>query len=273
MLRQGGENYSKQAPAIVKALPRQDNGLPGPAEQSAVIFPGSLLVGINGESCVKWTFQAVVDRIRLGDRPLRLAFRQALPRACGASYAEQRLLEMSMVPHEQIDICNELLPWVNDVRSAFAFALTSILQDFNRFIRVAEHVDSHGRRTSSTTLSVTFDSDALCKTRPEMSRQFLQELTKTQLFLGFVNDTVMAGLSHADAYPHVHVFKQCVYLLQQTQKPRPVIALLFERDVTPVETIVLDLLDASEDECLAPIKCPVIDDSHSKAQVQCVTIT
>lgn len=104
-----------------------------------------------------------------------------------------------------------------------------------------------------------------------MSRQFLEELTKTQLFLGFVNDTVMAGLSHADAYPHVHLFKQCIYLLQQTQDPRPVIALLFERDLTPVETIFLDLLDAAEDEYVAPTKSPsspISDGSQFEAHNQ-----
>ncbi|GLD98436.1 hypothetical protein PINS_up007133 [Pythium insidiosum] len=263
------------ASAVVKSLPRLHNGLPGPAERSGLVRPGSFLIAINGQSTLDMSFTETIDRLRVEKRPVRLRFQNAeLPHENASRFAE-RLQALSLVSALQVEHANACLPWIDTVRGAFANMFTSILRDYQRFICV-EHIDSsltkgqsckqrvlqqsaslQRRRSSTVSISVTFDNASFCEAAAVLSPEssgagvptvpsFLREFTQTQCFAGFVNDSVMGRVSHTDAYPQIELFKHCVHLHHELgDKATNAIALLFERDLQAIETQVFDLGDTT----------------------------
>lgn len=259
------------ASAVVKALPRLATGLAGPAERSGLIAPGSFLVAINGDSTLDLTFDETIDRLRLEPRPVRLRFLNArLPHET-ACHATERLGALSRVSARQLDHSNAHLPWVDTVRSAFAHMFASIFRDVAKHVAVESQPEperstrgrSDGavtpaappppavrakRRRASTTallsLAVTVNHAALCASLPPRSRAFAREFTQTQTFARFIDESVLARLAHASAYPRIELFTHCVHLVQELRRVRSAIDLLFERDRSPVEVVQLNL-DAS----------------------------
>lgn len=257
-----GQQHQPGASAVVKALPRLPNGLPGPAERSGLISAGSFLIGINGESTLDLTFEETIDRLRLEKRPIRLRFLTSkLPFENACRFAE-RLQALSLVSALQVDRNNVRLPWVDSVRSAFAHMFTSIFRDFQKYIRIEQRprasVSSSSskqraprnrrRRSSTLSLSVSFNHAAFCKALPARSREFAREFTQTQSFSSFIDDSVLGRLSHSNCFPLIELFKHCVHLIHELRHVKAAIDLLFERDCTPVEVLRLNLLGESHPE-------------------------
>lgn len=252
-----GQQHQPGASAVVKALPRLPNGLPGPAERSGLISAGSFLVGINGESTLDLTFEETIDRLRLEKRSIRLRFLNSkLPFENACRFAE-RLQALSLVSALQVDRSNVRLPWVDSVRSAFAHMFTSIFRDYQKHIRIEQTAKASGtssssskyraprnrrRRSSTLSLSVSFSHTAFCKALPARSREFAREFTQTQSFSGFIDDSVLERLSHSNCFPQIELFKHCVHLIHELRHVKAAIDLLFERDCAPVEVLRLNLL-------------------------------
>ncbi|TMW58686.1 hypothetical protein Poli38472_010245 [Pythium oligandrum] len=283
------------ASAVVKALPRLQNGLPGPAERSGLISPGSFLIGINGDSTLDLSFDETIDRLRTEKRPVRLRFLNAArPHENACQFAE-RLQTLAMVSAMQKDHSNSLLPWVDRVRSAFAVMFTSIFRDFQRYICI-EHVEPtvvprstraksavdprvawQRRRSTNLSFSITFDhtsftessASAQAASQTSPSSTFLREFTQTQCFAGFINDSVMGRVSHTtEAYAQLELFKQCIHLYHElgTSQVSDAIALLFERDRTAIETSIL-ALPTPDHEGEAMTKTSTTDDDPQVERV------
>ncbi|KAF1330508.1 Denn domain-containing protein 5b, partial [Globisporangium splendens] len=246
------------ASAVVKALPRLPNGLPGPAERSGLISAGSFLIGINGESTLDLTFPETINRLRTEKRPIRLRFLNSdLPYENACRFAE-RLQALSLVSALQADRSNMLLPWVDAVRSAFAHMFTSIFRDYQKFISI-KHTDrpndssnfrlrahtNKRRRSSTLSLSVAFDHAAYVESSPMQIRDFVRDFAQTQCFSGFIDDSVLGRISHSIAFPHIELFKHCVHLIHEITPIKLAIDLLFERDSMPVEIVKLNLVSSA----------------------------
>lgn len=264
--------------AVVKALPRLQNGLSGPAERSGLIFPGSFLVAINGVPTLDLTFEETIDRLRREKRPVRLRFLNSpLPYDNACQFAE-RLLSLSLLSPLQVEPENQLLPWVDTVRGAFAALFTKLFRQYRDYIRV-ERSSSYGsggselspasppsrperplptpdmygrqsrRRSSILAFSVSFDRYAFCASMPPHAQPFLAEFTQTQAFADFVNDGVLGRVvpqqanagSQRSNWSTLELFRQCVHLAQELTAPDAGIALLFEREAAPVEQMVVHL--------------------------------
>ncbi|KAJ0410176.1 hypothetical protein P43SY_002508 [Pythium insidiosum] len=195
------------ASAVIKSLPRLHNGLPGPAERSGRVRPGSFLIAINGQSTLDMSFTETIDRLRVEKRPVRLRFQNAeLPHENASRFAE-RLQALSLVSALQVESAN-----------AASFCEAAALPG-----------------SSPNAYDVTGSSAA---TAPS----FLREFTQTQCFAGFVNDSVMGRVSHTDAYPQIELFKHCVHLRHELgDDATSAIALLFERDLHAIETQEFEL--------------------------------
>ncbi|KAE9029333.1 hypothetical protein PR003_g10907 [Phytophthora rubi] len=244
--------------AVVKALPRLPSGLAGPAERSGLISAGSYLIGINGQSTLDLTFEETIDYLRRASRPIRLRFLNAtLPYENACHFAE-RLRALSLVSALQTVHENQLLPWVDTLRGAFAGMFASIFCNYQRYIDVhhreagsiersgKEHAlptpEQYGRlrrRSSALAFSVQFDCDSFCGAVPSNQR-FLGEFTQTQCFADFINESVM-GTRPRDASISMELFQECLYLMHEASNPRAAIQLLFERDGSPIDSTVLDL--------------------------------
>ncbi|DAZ92962.1 TPA: hypothetical protein N0F65_006281 [Lagenidium giganteum] len=288
------------ASAVVKAFPRLQNGLPGPAERSGRIAPGSFLIGINGQSTLDMSFEETISRLRSEPRPVCLRFLNAPHPHQNACRFAERLQSLSLISPLQMDKSNVLLPWVDTVRSAFALMFASVFRDYQKFIcvqhlevnpvsplRRRETVSSSTscssfssssssnsltanpslrrcRRTSSSfAFSVSFDHKGFCSAAPPSSRAFLHEFTQTQSFSGFVNDSVIERISHMTEHPQLELFKQCIHMVHELGNARPAIELLYERDPTPLETIVLDLPKPELNSKVSKPTVPVLSASSS----------
>lgn len=263
----------------MKALPRLDNGLAGPAERSGLIAAGSFLVGINGDSTLDLTFEETVDRLRREKRPVRLRFLNSpLPFDNAREFAE-RLQALSLLSPLQVERENQLLPWVDTVRGAFAVLFSTLFCQYRDYIRV-EHSgtssssspasstssrasadyserplpspDMYGRqqrrRSSILAFAVNFDRSAFCAAAPPHARAFLVEFTQTQSFADFVNDGVLGRVlsSPLRTWASLELFRQCVHLALEADDPPAAIALLFEREPTPIASSVVRVSAAGE---------------------------
>ncbi|GMF39565.1 unnamed protein product [Phytophthora fragariaefolia] len=244
--------------AVVKALPRLPGGQPGAAERSGLISAGSYLIGINGQSTLDLTFEETIDYLRRASRPIRLRFLNAtLPYENACHFAE-RLQALSLVSALQTVHENQLLPWVDTLRGAFAGIFASIFRDYQHYIdvhrREADYVGRSGkehalptpeqygrlrRRSSALALCVQFDYDSFSSAVPSNQR-FLSEFTQTQCFADFINESVM-GTRPRDASISMELFQECIYLMHEATNARAAIMLLFERNGSPIDTTVLDL--------------------------------
>ncbi|KAL4157731.1 hypothetical protein PRNP1_003516 [Phytophthora ramorum] len=247
--------------AVVKALPRLPNGLAGPAERSGLIFAGSYLIGINGQSTLDLTFDETIDYLRHANRPIRLRFLNATLPYENACHFAQRLQALSLVSALQTVHENQFLPWVDTLRGAFAAMFASIFHDYQRHIDVyrseADPLDTSGRhhtlptpeqygrlrrRSSALAFRVQFDYDSFCSEVPAYQR-FLHEFTRTQCFADFINESVMGTSSThpRDTSTLLDLFQECIHLIREASSGRAAVMLLFERDRSPVESTVLDL--------------------------------
>ncbi|GMF65555.1 unnamed protein product [Phytophthora lilii] len=244
--------------AVVKSLPRLHNGLIGPAERSGLISAGSYLVGINGQSTLDLTFEETIDYLRRASRPIRLRFlNSSLPYESACHFAE-RLQALSLVSALQTVHENQLLPWVDTLRGAFAAMFASIFCDYQRYIDVhrresdaigrsgRQHAlptpEQYGRlrrRSSALAFCVEFDYEAFCSAVPS-NQKFLNEFAQSQCFADFINESVM-GTRPRDASISMELFQECIHLMQESSHARAAVMLLFERDESPVESTVLDL--------------------------------
>ncbi|ETL39276.1 hypothetical protein L916_09352 [Phytophthora nicotianae] len=247
--------------AVVKALPRLHNGAVGPAERSRLISAGSFLIGINGQSTLDLTFEETIDYLRRASRPIRLRFLNAMLPYENACHFAERLHALSLVSALQTVHENQLLPWVDTLRGAFAAMFASIFCDYRRYIDV-RHQESdmndpscrqHAlptpeqfgrlrRRSSALALCVQFDYNNFCNAVPSNQR-FLSEFTQTQCFADFINESVIgtaASRPRGGSTP-LELFQECIHLIRESSNGRAVVMLLFERDASPVESTVLDL--------------------------------
>ncbi|KAG2788504.1 hypothetical protein PC129_g22626 [Phytophthora cactorum] len=251
--------------AVVKALPRCPNGLIGPAERSGLISAGSYLIGINGQSTLDLTFEETIDYLRRASRPIRLRFLNAtLPYENACHFAE-RLQALSLVSALQTVHENQFFSWVDTLRGAFAVMFASIFCDYRRYIDVrhqeSDMNDPSGtqhalptpeqfgrlrRRSSALAFFVQFDYTAFCSAVPSNQR-FLREFTQTQCFADFINESVIgtaAPRPRSGSTP-LELFQECIHLIRESSNGRAAITLLFERDGSPVESMVLNLPMAS----------------------------
>ncbi|KAG7375984.1 ARS-binding factor 1 [Phytophthora pseudosyringae] len=262
--------------AVVKALPRRHNGQLGPAERSGLISAGSYLIGINGQSTLDLTFEETIDYLRRASRPVRLRFLNAtLPYENACHFAE-RLQALSLVSALQAAHENQLLPWVDTLRGAFAAMFASIFCDYHRYIDVhrqeSDTIDSSGRqhalptpeqygrlrrRSSALAFVVQFDYNSFCSAVPSNQR-FLREFTQAQCFADFINESVVGTVASRPrgAATPLELFQECMHLIRESNNGRAAVMLLFERDGSPVESTVLDLPmtpteGTSESSCVA----------------------
>jgi hypothetical protein len=262
--------------AVVKALPKLRNGLAGPAERSGLISAGSYLVGINGQSTLDLTFEETIDYLRRASRPIRLRFLNAtLPYENACHFAE-RLQALSLVSALQTVHENQLLPWVDTLRGAFAGMFASIFCDYQRYVDVhCRDSDSIGpssrrhdlptpeqygrlrRRSSALAFLVQFDYESFCSAVPHNQR-FMGEFTQTQCFADFINERVMGSTASRvrGASTPMELFQECIYLTHESSNARAAIMLLFERDGSPVESSVLDLPAQAGDGANCASKSP-----------------
>lgn len=267
--------------AVVKALPRLQNGLPGPAERSGLIAPGSFLVAINGVSTLDLTFEETIDRLRREKRPARLRFLNSPQPYENACQFAERLQALSPLSPLQVDRENRLLPWVDTARGAFAILFTTLFRQYRDYIHVERSSSISGdgavsspasptsparlerplptpdmygrqprRRSSILAFSVKFDSRTFCSAAPPHARPFLAEFTQTQSFADFINDGVLGrALQQPSSHPTgqrsnwstLELFRQCVHLALEASDPNEGISLLFQREATPVEHAVVHL--------------------------------
>ncbi|RLN06077.1 hypothetical protein BBJ28_00022569 [Nothophytophthora sp. Chile5] len=249
--------------AVVKALPRLQNGLAGPAERSGLISAGSFLIGINREPTLDLTFEETIDYLRRAKRPIRLRFLNArLPYENACQFAE-RLQALSLVSALQTEHENLLLPWVDSLRGAFAAMFAGIFRDYQKYIGVErresnatdglgqQHVlpkpENYGRmrrQSSALAFAVQFDHQAFCHSMQATDKhRFLREFTQTQSFAGFINESIMGRpmARPRGAYPPLELFKECMHLVRESSDARGAIALLFKRNGSPAESMALDL--------------------------------
>ncbi|CAH0479266.1 unnamed protein product [Peronospora belbahrii] len=252
--------------AVVKSLPRLRNGLVGPAECSGLIFAGSYLIGINGQSTLDLTFTETIDYLRHASRPICLRFLNArLPYWNACNFAE-RLQALSLVSASQVTLENQFLSWVDTLRGAFAAMFASMFCDYQRYIGVhrqeketitfsrphalpsPEQYGRLRRRSFPLASFAQFDYSAFCSAVPS-NQAFLLEFTQTQCFADFVNESV-TGTRARDASSPLRLFHECIYLIRESSNARAAIILMFERNGLPLKTAVIDLPVASkEDEC------------------------
>jgi hypothetical protein len=264
--------------AVVKALPRLQNGLSGPAERSGLIVPGSFLVAINGVSTLDLTFEETIDRLRREKRPVRLRFLNSPQPYENACQFSRRLQALSQLSPLQVDRENRLLPWVDKVRGAFAILFTTLFRQYRDYIHVERSrslsggntvstpasptspaqlerplptPDMYGRqarrRSSILAFSVQFDSRAFCSAAPAHAQPFLAEFTQTQSFADFINDGVLGrAMQQPGSHPRnnwstLELFRQCVHLALEASDPHEGISLLFQREAAPVADTAVHL--------------------------------
>ena len=181
---------------MIKSFPKLRNGVPGPAELSGCISPGSYLIAINGESTLQLSFEETIARLRNEIRPMRLRFQNA-----SFPHENARIFATKLKPVSMLSIFDEegiqntvaSSDWIDKLRNAFSTFYLDLLGDYQSFIHVQDQPQDDRRSSFERehSIAVNFDTKGYLSAVPMESRSFLAELIETQAFHGLMNETAL----------------------------------------------------------------------------------